>query len=193
MKACLYEKLKKSPPGEDRYLTHIMHQHFPIDSMGFCPSARSKTDPPTSFMKMVMQRRRWALGALSNESYMFSDKLIWSKYKGMVCYKFLTTALWRNFSVSQIILAIFMFRSLDYNAGWSGYSSQVLAMVIPLALSWILISATGIAIGHYKVIWVYPLSFIPQTVIAFFVDIKVVTTFGQRSWGGARMVQQTNA
>jgi len=173
--------------GEDRYLTHIMHQYLPRHSMGFCPSARCKTDPPTQLMKLVTQRRRWYLGALSNEAYMFTDKLIWKKYKVMVVYKFMQLCLWRSFTISQCILAILMFNGMNFSSGWSGISSQVLAMVIPLALSWILISITGIKLDHYKVIFVYPLSHIPQTVIALLVDWKVVFSFKERSWGGSRM------
>lgn len=169
--------------GEDRYLTHLMHEYLPRHSLGFCPSARCKTDPPTTFMKMVMQRRRWFLGGMSNEAYMFSSKPIWKKYKMMIVYKFLQLALWRSFTISQIILAILMIRGLDFGAGWNGVSAQVMAMVIPLVLSWIMISWTGIAIGHYKVIFVYPFSHLPQMLLAFFVDWKVAFTFNQRSWG----------
>lgn len=174
--------------GEDRYLTHIMHQYFPRHSMGFCPSARCKTDPPTALLKLVQQRRRWYLGALSNEAYMFTDKLIWKKYKVMVVYKLMQLCLWRSFTISQFILAILMFKGMDFKSGWSGYSSQVLAMAVPLFLSWILISITGIKLGHYKVIFVYPFSHIPQTIIALLVDWKVVFSLYERSWGGARMV-----
>lgn len=173
--------------GEDRYLTHIMHQRFPRHSMGFCPSARCKTDPPTSMMKLVQQRRRWYLGALGNEAYMFSDRLIWRKYKFMVFYKLVQLCWWRSFSLSQVILAIFMFRELDFAAGWKGIYQQVLAVAIPLCLSWMLVSETGIKIEHYKVIFVYPISHIPQTIIAFFVDWYTIFTLNKRSWGGSRV------
>jgi len=173
--------------GEDRYLTHIMHQYLPRHSMGFCPSARCKTDPPTQLMKLVTQRRRWYLGALSNEAYMFTDKLIWQKYKVMIVYKFLQLCLWRSFTISQCILAVLMFNGMNFAEGWNGIEDQVLAMAIPLLFSWILISITGIKLNHYKVIFVYPLSHIPQTIIALMVDWKVVFSLKERSWGGARM------
>jgi len=173
--------------GEDRYLTHIMHQTFPRHSMGFCPAARCKTDPPTTLMKLVQQRRRWYLGALSNEAYMFTDKLIWKKYKIMIVYKLLSLCWWRSFTITQIVLSILMFKSLDFSRGWNGISSQVIAISIPMIASWVLISITGIKLKHYKVVWVYPLSLIPQTFIALFVDWYVVFTFYVRSWGGARV------
>ena len=179
--------------GEDRYLTHIMHQRFPRHSMGFCPSARCKTDPPTTMMKLVQQRRRWYLGALANEAYMFSDRLIWNKYKFMVLYKLAQLCWWRSFSFSQVILAIFMFREMNFAAGWNGVSQQILAVAIPLCLSWFLVSETGIKIEHYKVIFVYPLSHIPQTIIAFFVDWYTIFTLNKRSWGGSRVQKESRS
>jgi chitin synthase len=178
--------------GEDRYLTHIMHQRFPRHSMGFCPSARCKTDPPATVLKLVQQRRRWYLGALANEAYMFSDRLIWAKYKFMVVYKLVQLCWWRSFTLSQVILAIFMFREMNFVDGWNGVSEQVLAVTIPLFLSWLLVSETGFKIQHYKVILVYPFSHIPQTIIAFFVDWYTIFTLSQRSWGGNRVQNCSN-
>ena len=172
--------------GEDRYLTHIMHQEFPRYSMGFCPSARCKTDPPTKLMGLVKQRRRWYLGALSNEAFMFTDRKIFNKYKLMCAYKFLSLCWWRSFTFTQIILASFFARDMDFSS-WEGIRMQALAVGIPFIINYLVICETGIKIGHYKVIWVALVSLIPQLFISFCVDVNVVMTFYQRSWGGARV------
>ena len=172
--------------GEDRYLTHIMHQEFPRYSMGFCPAARCKTDPPTRLMGLVKQRRRWYLGALSNEAFMFTDRRIFEKYKLMVCYKFLSLCWWRSFTFTQIILASFLFHDIDFSS-WEGIRMQALAVGIPFILNYLVICETGIKIHHYKVVWVALFSLLPQLFISFCVDVNVVMTFYQRSWGGARV------
>ncbi|RKO93991.1 hypothetical protein BDK51DRAFT_9135, partial [Blyttiomyces helicus] len=45
--------------GEDRFMTHIMHQNLPPYSIGFCLGTRCKTNPPATMFKYVKQRRRW--------------------------------------------------------------------------------------------------------------------------------------
>ena len=172
--------------GEDRYLTHILHENLPRHSMGFCPSARAKTDPPTTFMGLVRQRRRWYLGAISNEAYMFTSKEVWKRYRFMICYKFAQLCLWRSYTLTQLILAILMVNGMRFSDGFSGFSAQVFAMVVPLGISWLMISETGWKINHIKVMFVYPFQFIPQTLISLWVDWYTVFTWSTRSWGGAR-------
>ncbi|KAJ3190356.1 hypothetical protein HDU85_000652 [Gaertneriomyces sp. JEL0708] len=167
--------------GEDRYLTHIMHQVFPRYSMGFCPSARCKTDPPPSVMKLVKQRRRWWLGAISNEAYMLTDIEIWKKYKFMIIFKLFQLS-WKALTVSQLILAALAISGLDKN----NMLPYVLSVGIPLCTAWVVTILTGVKLGHYKVIWMYPLMQIPNTLVCFFVDVYTLCTWYTRSWGGAR-------
>ena len=167
--------------GEDRYLTHIMHQEFPKYSMGFCPSARSKTDPPQSLFALVKQRRRWACGAISNEAYMLTDSVIGKKYPFLILYKFIIMSVWRSLSFTQMTLTVMILRGLELK--WDSISTYIFSMGIPLLISWAVVVSTSIAIGHYKVIFIYPFSHIPQSIIAFLVDWNVVFTFNQRSWG----------
>jgi len=171
--------------GEDRYLTHIMHQEFPKHSMGFCPSARCKTDAPPTISGLIKQRRRWYLGAISNEAYMFTDKIISNKYPVLVLYKILGMAWWRSFFFTQFILLIFLIHDIDFSS-WKGVQLQVLSVGIPYIISWLFVIYTGIVLGRYKVIWMYPLSMIPQLFLSFFTDIYTVCTLFKRSWGGIR-------
>ena len=64
---------------------------------------------------------------------------------------------------------------------------QALAVGIPFILNYLVICETGIKIHHYKVVWVALFSLLPQLFISFCVDVNVVMTFYQRSWGGARV------
>ena len=45
--------------GEDRYLTTLMLQHFPLRKMMFMPQAVCKTVVPDTFKILLSQRRRW--------------------------------------------------------------------------------------------------------------------------------------
>lgn len=177
--------------GEDRYLTHIMHQEFPKHSMGFCPSARCKTDAPPTVSGLIKQRRRWYLGAISNEAYMFTDGIIASKYPVLVIYKILGMAWWRSFFFTQFILLVFLLHDIDFST-WSGIQTQALSVGIPYVISWLFIIYTGIVLGRYKVIWMYPLSMIPQLFLSFFTDVYTILTLFKRSWGGVRTVPSIN-
>lgn len=173
--------------GEDRYLTHIMHQEFPRNSMGFCPSARCKTDAPPTISGLIKQRRRWYLGAISNEAYMFTDGIICKKFPVLVIYKLLGMAWWRSFFFTQFILLVFLLHDINFST-WSGIQTQALSVGIPYTISWLFIIYTGIVLGRYKVIWMYPLSMLPQLFLSFFIDIYTICTLFKRSWGGVRTV-----
>ena len=171
--------------GEDRYLTHLLHQALPKHSLGFSPAARAKTDPPPTFKGMVRQRRRWFLGALSNEVYMITDAVIGKKYSFLVFFKTFQMAFRCNF-FSQVVLSIFAISSVDYTDFWSAMSLFVSAG-IPLLLNWIAAICTGIKLGHYKVIVLQPVMLVMCSVMQVFIDYYALVTFRQRSWGGVRM------
>ena len=97
--------------GEDRYLTHLLHQVLPSNSIGFCSQSRLKTDPPSSSWDFVRQRRRWLLGSIANEGYMISSPILWKKYPILMLYKVIQTS-WRSTTFSQLI--VFLFGNLIY-------------------------------------------------------------------------------
>ena len=55
--------------GEDRFLTQLLLEGSTTrGTVGFCPSARCKTDACGDVWTLVRQRRRWYLGGVINEA-----------------------------------------------------------------------------------------------------------------------------
>ena len=52
--------------GEDRYLTHLLMELYPRYSVGFCFSARCKTEAPDTWGKYCKQRRRCKFASFDN-------------------------------------------------------------------------------------------------------------------------------
>ncbi|KAI9221550.1 chitin synthase-domain-containing protein [Blastocladiella britannica] len=173
--------------GEDRYLSHLLHQTLPRYSMGFCPAARAKTDPPPTLQALVRQRRRWFLGALSNEVYMLTDREIWSKFGFLCTFKTIQLAFRTNF-FSQVVMSIFAFA--DVNSNPSSYIPLAISGGIPLLLNYLAALATAIKLGHSKVFLLQPVMLIVMTISQLFIDFHAVFTFTQRSWGGPRHAAQ---
>ncbi|CEO98779.1 hypothetical protein PBRA_006893 [Plasmodiophora brassicae] len=70
--------------GEDRYLTHLLMERCADRyRIGFCPSARCKTEGCDSFRSLLKQRRRWYLGTLMNEVYQLASPILWRQYPGL--------------------------------------------------------------------------------------------------------------
>ncbi|KAJ3124971.1 hypothetical protein HK098_000691 [Nowakowskiella sp. JEL0407] len=93
--------------GEDRYMTHLLMEvatNKPKErkrkaaeakrraagkhpktikkgsnafTIGFCTSARCKTEAPDTWQKLLKQRRRWFLGAVANEIFMLTAPGLW--------------------------------------------------------------------------------------------------------------------
>ena len=168
--------------GEDRYLTHLLHHALPKYSLGFCPSARSKTDPPANFAGLVRQRRRWMLGAISNNMYMVTDMVIGNRYPFLNLFKIYQTALQCNF-FTQCVLTAFAFRNAF---DLSNVLLLSLTAGIPFVLNWISASLTGITLGHWKVIFLQMPMHIICSFVQLFVDFYTLASWSVVSWGGAR-------
>ena len=171
--------------GEDRYLTHLFHQTLPRYSLGFSPAARSKTDPPGSFMGLVRQRRRWLLGGLSNEAYMITDIIIAHKFTFLVVFKTIQLAFKCNF-FSQVVMTMFAVSSVGNNDMGSILMLSITAGV-PLLMNWLAACFTAHKLGHYKVIVLQPLMLVICSFVQVFIDFYTMFTFRTRTWGGPRM------
>lgn len=174
--------------GEDRYLTHLLHFSLPRHSLGFCPSARAKTDPPSTFMGLLRQRRRWLLGAISNEMYMITDEVIWKKFTFMNAFKTFQLSFKCNF-FCQLVMAMLAIYYVDPH---SIHSILLLSLSagIPLVLNWFAACATAHKLGHWKVFILQPFMLIICTLSQIFIDYYTLMTFNTRSWGGARMTSK---
>jgi hypothetical protein len=165
--------------GEDRYLTHLLMEQSKSYSIGFCPSARAKTEAPGNWTSFLKQRRRWLLGAFSNEVYFLADYRLWLRVPVLLFYKIL------DFSSrsAAFFVYIVLFQIL------SGVQYTVLQTVIiwsPLAANWLLLLIFAIVIRRFKVFWMYPFMIMLNPWIYFIVNIYSILTWNLRSWGGPR-------
>ena len=177
--------------GEDRFLTHLMHKEFPRHSLGFCPSARAKTDPPTNMLGLIKQRRRWLLGAMSNEAYMVTDRVIGNKFPAMITYKTLQMS-WKGTTLTQVVVTWIAVQAWSVVNFYTSILPFVLAIGIPFLINWTMVSLTGIRIGHYKVIFMYPIMHVVTAITTFCIDIYTIFTWRKRTWGGLRTTIVTN-
>jgi cellulose synthase/poly-beta-1,6-N-acetylglucosamine synthase-like glycosyltransferase len=173
--------------GEDRYLTHLIHKTFPKFSIGFCPHARCKTDPPSSVWKFVQQRRRWLLGSIANEAYMITTPSLWVKFPILLVYKVIQTA-WRSTTFCQLIIVISAVKS--FLEGFTEKDRYVypLSIGLPLTIAWICALLAGIALKRYKVGILWPFMIITEMFLQVFIDFYALITWRKKSWGGARVV-----
>lgn len=170
--------------GEDRYLTHLLHQKFPAYSIGFCPHSRCKTDPPDSVSRFVKQRRRWLLGAVSNEAYMLSTPNIWRKLPLLLTYKIIQNS-WRSTTFSQLLVA--MYGVIIFLSGPANELFIFLGSVSgPILFAWIVAIIVALGTKRYKVIPLWPVMIVFYTFVYVAVDIYAIWTWRYRSWGGPR-------
>jgi cellulose synthase/poly-beta-1,6-N-acetylglucosamine synthase-like glycosyltransferase len=171
--------------GEDRYMSHLAHLRFPYGSIGFAPCARAKTDPPTTFMALIKQRRRWLLGAIANEVYMLSDSVIGSRYPVLCGFKLFQLA-WKGTTLGQIVMSWLAVKFWTVTDIRSGILPFVYAVGIPFVFSWVASSVVAMRIGHFKIMIMFPFMHLVTAIVAFLTDIYTVFTWKKRTWGGAR-------
>ncbi|RUS33389.1 chitin synthase-domain-containing protein [Jimgerdemannia flammicorona] len=177
--------------GEDRYLTHLLHQRLPSGSLGFCPSARCKTEPPTNLSQFLKQRRRWLLGAVSNDAYMLMDVSLWKKFPLLMTYKCFQTA-WRSTTVCQYLLlfgAVLGFIRITPEQ----FGLNIPTVTVPFAIAWFGISIIAIRLRRYKVPFLWPLLMFIWPVGQCMVDVYTLFTWSKRTWGGPRTVGSDEA
>lgn len=164
--------------GEDRYLTHLAHKHLPKNSIGLCPVARCKTDPPRDTLSFIKQRRRWMLGAVVNEMYMITDVQIWKKYPLLLLFKIIQNSL-RFTVMSQITLlytSVKLMRSSDL-------MTYLIFVLSPFALVWFLSLIVSIRIKRFKVFLLWPVMMVYYTVVHILIDAYVFYSWNTRGWG----------
>ncbi|KAI9203723.1 chitin synthase-domain-containing protein [Polychytrium aggregatum] len=165
--------------GEDRYLTHLLMEQEQRSAIGFCPTARAKTEAPATWKQFLKQRRRWLLGAFANEVYFLSSAKLWARAPLLLTY---VTA---NFSCRST--GFFFFIILFQMAAGSKFDPTVMYMIwVPLLFFWILVSIFAIILKRSKVALMYPLMLLLNPWVNLFINIYSLKTWNLRSWGGPR-------
>ncbi|KAJ3357894.1 hypothetical protein HDU91_005361 [Kappamyces sp. JEL0680] len=167
--------------GEDRFLTHLLMQQSKSYSIGFCPTARAKTVAPDNWASFLKQRRRWLLGAFSNEIYFLADLNLWDKVPFLIIYKLL------DFSSRSSSFFIYL---VVFQIVTGVYFNPIQSLIIwtPLILSWIFIGIVAISIRRHKAFFMYPITILLNPWLYFFINIYAIWTWEVRSWGGPRVV-----
>ncbi|CEP00011.1 hypothetical protein PBRA_007745 [Plasmodiophora brassicae] len=164
--------------GEDRYLTHLIMEKRPEKyRIGFCPSARCKTEGCETFRSLMKQRRRWYLGTVTNEIYQLTSPIIWRQFPGLNCLIGLSAL--QN---GPLFIYVFFLQILQGQGTWYSYGYAV-GIFGPI---WMFIIFVGWKIGRRKITWFYPIVLVCLPIMAASFQVYGMMTFNVRTWGGPR-------
>jgi chitin synthase len=165
--------------GEDRYLTHLLMEIEPW-KLGFCESARCKTDAPNTISSLLKQRRRWYLGHISNDIWMISSSKLWKSYPLLCLFNLFNNT--RNTSI-YIYLLYFV---VMFNKNISIFM-WLMFIILPIVLNWIFLIFYSMSIRRKMNIIFYIVILLIQPIISMMYMYYTIWTMRERSWGGARV------
>jgi hypothetical protein len=165
--------------GEDRYLTHLLMEQSKSHAIGFCPSARAKTEAPETWSAFLKQRRRWLLGAFSNEIFFMSDYRLWKQVPILIIYKILDFSS-RSSGFFLCILLFQLFTGVEFTF------TQLILIWTPLIANWIILFCVAVLIRRFKIFWMYPVMILMNPWVYMLVNLYSIATWNVRSWGGPR-------
>ncbi|KAF2231106.1 glycosyltransferase family 2 protein [Viridothelium virens] len=166
--------------GEDRWLTHLFmigaKQRYQIqmNSGAFC-----KTEAVQTFKSLLKQRRRWFLGAVTNEACMLTDIRLWWRYPLLLTLRFASDTI-RTTSLLFFIMVISIITTSQ-----KVKNLPVGFIAVSLGLNWLLMLYFGAKLGRYKIM-LYPLMFVVNPFFNWLYMVYGIFTAGQRTWGGPR-------
>jgi cellulose synthase/poly-beta-1,6-N-acetylglucosamine synthase-like glycosyltransferase len=165
--------------GEDRYLTHLLMEKEPW-KMGFCESARCKTEAPDTLIGLLKQRRRWFLGHISNDTWMLSSLSLWRKYPLLTLFNFLNNS--RNTSIYIYLLYFVIF--LNKNVP---FMMWFLYIMLPIVLNWFFIMYYALTLKRKMNVIFYLMIVVFQPIFSMMFMYYTIYTIRQKSWGGVRV------
>ena len=136
--------------GEDRYLTNLLMEESKSYSIGFCSSARAKTEAPGNWTSFLKQRRRWLLGAFANEVFFLSSYKLWLKVPFLLLYKLCDFSS-RSAAFFLYIVAFQLISGVKYQL------TQTIIIWIPLLLNWLLVLVFAIILKRFKIFYMFPI------------------------------------
>jgi chitin synthase len=170
--------------GEDRYLSHLLMETFPRGSIAFASGIRSKTEAPDTFRKLVKQRRRWLLGAISNEVAMFTCLHLYPKFPLLILWKYLEYSLKSVSFVSMLTLLCFASGQLQITL------VQLILVLAPLVLLFLLVIVLSFIFNRLKMIPAYLVYALINPFVTIWVMAFAVYSWRVRTWGGPRSESQ---
>lgn len=165
--------------GEDRYLTHLLMEANPWPyQLSFCERAHCKTEAPGTIMTLLKQRRRWFLGALTNEVCMITTPKLWKQYPFLLIIRMFHDSL-RSISLLFYVVLISMFTI------YQPWYYPFIAIAIPVILTWSFMFYFSIKLHRFKIL-AYPIMYFLQPIMMFVIAIYACFTYAKRTWGGPR-------
>lgn len=165
--------------GEDRYLTHLLMEKEPW-KMGFCESARCKTEAPDTLMGLLKQRRRWFLGHISNDTWMISSLSLWKTYPILTLFNFLNNS--RNTSIYIYLLYFILFLNKNVPVMlWFLY------ILLPILLNWVFIMYYSFRLRRKMNVVFYLMIVVCQPIFSMMFMYYTIYTIRTKSWGGVRV------
>lgn len=165
--------------GEDRYLTHLLMEIEPYQ-LGFCQTARCKTDAPVTFMSLMKQRKRWYLGHISNDAWMISSLKMWKTYPILSLFNFLNNA--RNTSIYIYLFYFVLLLNKEVSI-----ELWLLFIVLPILLNWLFIMIYVFKYRRKMNIVFYLCLFILQPIFNMIYMYYTIYMMREKSWGGDRV------
>jgi chitin synthase len=165
--------------GEDRYLTHLLMEIEPYQ-LGFCQTARCKTDAPITFMSLMKQRKRWYLGHISNDAWMISSLKMWKIYPILSLFNFLNNA--RNTSIYIYLFYFVLLLNKEVSI-----ELWLLFIILPILLNWLFIIIYVFKYRRKMNIVFYLCLFILQPIFNMIYMYYTIYMMREKSWGGDRV------
>lgn len=165
--------------GEDRYLTHLLMEIEPWQ-IGFCETARCKTEAPNTLTALLNQRRRWYLGHMANDTWMISSIKLWKSYPLLCLFNLLNNT--RNTSIYIYLLYfILVLNNKTPVILWIMY------IILPIFLNWFFIIIYSFKIKRKMNLVFYITILLCQPILNMMYMYYTIWTIKQKSWGGIRV------
>jgi chitin synthase len=169
--------------GEDRYLTHLLMEREP-HKIGFCDSARCKTEAPDTVLGLLKQRRRWFLGHISNDTWMISSIKLWRTYPILTLFNFLNNS--RNTSIYIYLLYFVLF--LNKNVS---FLSWFVYIILPITLNWLFITYYALKLQRKMNILFYFIIVLFQPIFSMMFMYYTIYNIRTQTWGGVRIDRES--
>ncbi|KAJ3069425.1 hypothetical protein HDU98_007486 [Podochytrium sp. JEL0797] len=166
--------------GEDRWLTHLLHQYGNPrkGAVGFCAEAKASTEVPKSFFVLLAQRRRWMLGMLANEMHFLSTGWTWKTTPIVCAHRLILVAGFSGGIIDLLVIMNLLF--------WGTTTLTYINIGVLFGGTWILVTLVAIGTDQTDVAIWFPVSYILQPLLNACYNFYALFTFQQKGWGGPR-------
>jgi chitin synthase len=164
--------------GEDKWLTSLLMQHLKPGDIGMCTRALAQTQPVSSLLALMKQRRRWILGFLGVDTAMITTPDLWRRYPLVLSLDYLRGALRSTFLGLAFMIIAFV-------TEWRGISAMTLFLLY-FTTYYIFALWLSLYLRRPSLALVYPLVFAVNPLLNSLYLLYGLVTATRRTWGGPR-------